>query len=72
MRLITSLEGKARRIISDNYLPAGEKPSFDHLAKLLRESFASDASPDVWLPMLESRQRYSKESLTDGVELDHH
>ncbi len=65
LRLITSLEGRARRVISENYLPSGEKPSFDQLAKLLRESFASDASPAVWLTVLEGRQRYAKESLTE-------
>jgi O-acetyl-ADP-ribose deacetylase (regulator of RNase III) len=65
LRLITLLEGRARRIISENYLPDGEKPSFERVASLLRESFASDASPDVWLTMLENRRRQKRESLTE-------
>jgi hypothetical protein len=57
------LEGKARRIISDDYLPAG-KPDYQHVKKLLRESFGSEATLDVWRTTLENRRRY-KETLTD-------
>jgi hypothetical protein len=64
LRMIHALEGKARRIISDDYLPAG-KPDYQHVKKLLRESFGSEATPDVWRTTLENRRRYKKETLTD-------
>lgn len=64
LRMIHALEGKARRIISDDYLPAG-KPDYQHVKKLLRESFGSEATPDVWRSTLENRRRFKKETLTD-------
>jgi hypothetical protein len=64
LRMIHALEGKARRIISDDYLPAG-KPDYQHVKKLLRESFGSEATPDVWRTTIENRRRYKKETLTD-------
>ncbi len=65
VRLITALDGKARRVITESHLPVGRKPTFDTVEKLLRESFATDASPEVWLTALERRQRHDKESLTE-------
>ena len=65
LRLITALEGKALRVITESRLPPDQKPSFEIVAKLLRDTFASDASRDVWLTTLEHRRRYQNESLTE-------
>jgi O-acetyl-ADP-ribose deacetylase (regulator of RNase III) len=65
VRLITALEGKALRVVSESRLPSNAKPSFEVVADLLRETFASDASPDVWLTTLENKRRNNGESLTD-------
>jgi hypothetical protein len=65
LRLITALEGRALRVITESRLPPDQKPSFEIVAKLLRETFASDASRDVWLTTLEHRRRYQNESLTE-------
>jgi hypothetical protein len=65
LRLITTLEGKALRVITESRLPPDQTPSFEIVAKLLRDTFASDASRDVWLTTLEHRRRYQNESLTE-------
>jgi len=65
LQLIAALEGKARRVITEHHLPLTDRPSFDKVAQLLRESFGSDASPDVWLTTLERRKRHDKETLTE-------
>jgi O-acetyl-ADP-ribose deacetylase (regulator of RNase III) len=65
VRLITALEGKALRVVTESRLPTHEKPSFEVVSKLLQETFASDASPDVWLTTLENKKRGPTESLTE-------
>ncbi len=65
LRLITALEGKALRVITESRLPPGEKPTFEAVSKLLQETFAPDASRDVWLTTLEQRRRQKYEKLTE-------
>jgi hypothetical protein len=65
VRLTTVLEGKALRVVSESRLPSNAKPSFEVVADLLRETFASDASPEVWLTTMENKRRNNGESLTD-------
>lgn len=65
LQLVGALEGKARRVLTADLLSLEERPSFKKVSKLLRSSFASDASPAVWLSALEHRHRREKESLTE-------
>ncbi len=65
LQLITTLEGKARRVITEHHLPATGRPKYEQVAQLLRESFGSDATPDVWLTTLERRKRHDKETLSE-------
>jgi hypothetical protein len=65
VRLITALEGKALRVVSKSRLPSNAKPSFEVVTDLLRETFAFDALPDVWLTTLENKRRNNGKSLTD-------
>ena len=62
-RLAASLEGKARRILTLEPLPS--RPSFELVSRLLRASFASETSPEVYGQELENRQRGEKEKLAD-------
>ena len=62
-RLAASLEGKARRILALE--PLLSRPSFEQVSRLLRASFGSEASPEVYRQELENRRRGEKEKLTD-------
>jgi O-acetyl-ADP-ribose deacetylase (regulator of RNase III) len=64
-RVIAALEGKARRIITEDHLDQNMWPSFETVAKLLMDNFGSGASPGVFQMKLMRRRRRDKETLAD-------
>ena len=62
-RLLISLEGKARGILTTSDLP--DEPTFKQLSALLKKRFGSEASPQVWRATLAQRRRGERESLTE-------
>jgi hypothetical protein len=64
-RVIAALEGKARRIITEDHLDQDMWPSFEKVAKLLMDNFGSGASPGVFQMKLMRRRRRDKETLAD-------
>ena len=62
-RLLISLEGKARGILTTSDLP--DEPSFKQLSTLLKKRFGSEASSQVWRATLSQRKRGERESLTE-------
>ena len=62
-RLLISLEGKARGILTTSDLP--DEPSFKQLSALLKKRFGGEASSQVWRATLSQRKRGERESLTE-------
>ena len=62
-RLLISLAGKARGILTTSDLP--DEPSFKQLSALLKKRFGSEASSQVWRATLSQRKRGERESLTE-------
>lgn len=53
------LEGNDRRIISDNYLLAGE-PDYQHVKKLLRKSFVRRIRLTIWRSAFENCRHFTR------------
>ena len=62
-RLLISLEGKARGILTTSNL--SDEPSFKELSTLLKKRFGGEASAQVWRATLTQRKRGERESLTE-------
>ena len=63
VRLTTILEGKAQSVLTLDLM--SESLTFEQLSKLLKVRFRLEAQENLWVSMLQSRQREVKESINE-------